>query len=71
MTQVEFADHIGVSFQTVNTLVNKKRGVSVEMAHRLGVALGTSPEYWLNLQTAYDVSTFKENFSGTIKRLEK
>ncbi len=54
-TQQQLADELGVSRRTVNQLVNGRRGVSADMALRLGKLTNTSPEYWLNLQTAVDL----------------
>ena len=39
----------------LNELVRGKRGVTAETALRLSVLLGTSPEFWLNLQMTYDL----------------
>ena len=50
MTQKEFADWIGVSRLSVSELVNEKRGVSADMAMRLGKALGNGPQIWLRMQ---------------------
>ena len=54
-TQQQLANELGVSRRTVNQLVNRQRGVSADMALRLGKLTKTSPEYWLNLQTAVDL----------------
>lgn len=59
LTQSEFADHIGVPLQRVNEIVLGKRGVSSETAWLFAQALGTSAEFWTNLQTAYDLAKFK------------
>ena len=39
----------------VSHLLKGDRPVTAELALRLGRALGQSPQYWLNLQTAYDL----------------
>ncbi|MEQ1892814.1 MAG: HigA family addiction module antitoxin [Planctomycetota bacterium] len=49
VTQVEFAAHIGVPLQRVNEIVRGKRGVSPETAWFFAGALGTTPEFWINL----------------------
>jgi addiction module HigA family antidote len=56
MTQVAFAEHIGVPVQRVNEIVRGKRGVTPESAWLFAQAFGTSPEFWLNLQTNYDLA---------------
>ena len=56
LSQVAFAEHIGVPVQRVNEIVRRKRGVSPDTAWLFAQALGTSPEFWLNLQTNYDLA---------------
>lgn len=51
----EFALKIGVSRNTASELVNCKNGVTAEMAMKLAKAFKTSAEFWLNLQTQYDL----------------
>lgn len=58
-SQVAFATHIGVSVQRVNEIVRGKRGVTPETAWLFAEALGTSPEFWLNLQSNYDLIRFR------------
>ncbi|MBW2497703.1 MAG: HigA family addiction module antidote protein [Deltaproteobacteria bacterium] len=55
-SQVALAEHLGVSVQRINELVRGKRGVTSETAWLLSQALNTTPEFWLNLQTAYDLA---------------
>lgn len=56
ITQVRFARHLGISLQRVNEIVRGKRGVTPETAWLLSQALGTTPEFWVNLQSAHDLS---------------
>jgi addiction module HigA family antidote len=56
LTQVSFAAHIGVPTQRINELVNGKRGITPETAWLLSGALGTTPEFWTNLQAVYDLA---------------
>lgn len=55
-SQVAFAEHIGVPVQRINEIVRGKRGVTPESAWLFAQALETSPEFWLNLQTNYDLA---------------
>ncbi len=50
-----FADELGISRVTLSRVVNGRAAVSVDMALALAEATGTSPESWLNMQTAYDL----------------
>ncbi len=55
LTVTRAAKGLGVTRQTLSDLVNERSGISVEMAVRLSKAFGSTPETWLNLQTAYDL----------------
>lgn len=55
ITQGEFARIIGVSRRTVNEILQEKRPVTVDTAHRLARALNTSPNIWLRLQQDVDI----------------
>jgi antitoxin HigA-1 len=54
-TQADFARAIGVSPMRVSHVIKGTRPVTAELALRFSRALGQSPQYWLNLQTAYDL----------------
>jgi antitoxin HigA-1 len=56
-SQAEFARAIGVSPMRISHLIKGTRPLTAEVALRLGRALGQSPQYWLNLQTIYDLKT--------------
>lgn len=56
ITQVQLAEHLGISVQRVNEIVRQKRGVSPDTAWLFGKAFGTTPEFWMNLQAAFDLS---------------
>lgn len=55
LSQVAFARHIGVPVQRINEIVRGKRGVTPDTAWLFAQALGTTPEFWINLQSAYDL----------------
>ncbi len=57
ITQVTFAQHIGVPLQRVNEIIRGKRGVTPETAWLFSQALGTTPQFWMNLQGAYDLTS--------------
>ena len=54
-TQVDFARKLGVPVQRINTIINGKRGITAETALKLSKALDTTPEFWMNLQSTYDL----------------
>jgi addiction module HigA family antidote len=55
MSARTFAEHIGVPPNAVTEILNGERSVTAQMALRLGQAFGTTPKFWLNLQTLYDL----------------
>ncbi len=63
MTQAQLADILGVSYKTLNQVINEKNRLTADMALRLSRFTQTSPEMWLNLQLAvelWDASHGKE-----------
>jgi addiction module HigA family antidote len=55
LTQSAFAEHIGVSFKRINEIVNERRAITPETAWLFSQALGTTPQFWMNLQATYDL----------------
>ena len=55
LSQVALASHIDVPVQRVNEIVRGKREITPESAWLFAEAFGTSPEFWLNLQSNYDL----------------
>ena len=69
ITQVEFARHVGVPVQRINEIVRGKRGITPQTAWLFAQALGTSPEFWINGQSIYDLA--KAQPTHTIEKLRK
>ena len=69
ITQVKLAAHIGVSVQRINEVVRGKRGVTPETAWLFAQALGTTPEFWVNLQTQHDLASARPK--RTVSKLKK
>jgi addiction module HigA family antidote len=55
ITQSELAERMGVPVGRVNQILQQKRGVTADTAIRLSRVLGMSPEFWLGLQTDWDL----------------
>ena len=71
MTQVELAERIGVPFQRVNQIVRRKRSVTPDTALRLARLFGTTAEFWLNLQQAWDLyETMHSPVASKIEAME-
>jgi len=69
ITQVAFAKHIGVPVQRINELVRGKRGITPDTAWLLAQALNTTPEFWINLQTAFDLASNRPK--RQVRKLQK
>ena len=54
-TQVEFAEIIQRPNQLVNEIIKGNRSITPETAREISAALGTSAQYWLNLEAAYQL----------------
>jgi addiction module HigA family antidote len=57
---------IHVPAPTVYDIVHEKRGISPEMALRLGRVFGTTPDFWLNLQSDYDLRVVRRQKENTV-----
>jgi addiction module HigA family antidote len=60
---------IVVSAMRVSHVVRGSRPVTAELALLFGKALGQSPEYWLNLQAAYDLATARNTVGRHLKNV--
>lgn len=67
LSQATFARAIGTSAMRISHVVNGRRPVTAELALLFGRALGQSPEYWLNLQSAYDLKVAKATMGKRLK----
>ena len=56
ITQDALARGLGVSRRRVNELVRGRRAMSADTAIRLGLYFHTGPEFWMNLQQAWEMS---------------
>jgi HTH-type transcriptional regulator/antitoxin HigA len=54
-SQIEFAEIIGRSAKVVNEIITGKRSITPATAKALGAAFGQSPQYWMNLEAAYQL----------------
>lgn len=70
ITQDRLADAMGVSRFRVNEVINGKRAITAETALLLAAALGTTPEFWLNLQRAVDLHESRIRVASDLKRVK-
>jgi addiction module HigA family antidote len=57
-----------VPMNRISALVNEKRSITADTAMRLARYFGTSPQYWLNLQSAYDLEVAEAKIGQKIER---
>ena len=69
ISQTEFAKRLGVSYVRLNAVVNGRRGVSTNTALRLERATGMDAEFWLGLQTDWDL--WHELHSPEVEEIRK
>ena len=55
LSVTEVARALGVSRKTLSSIVNRRAGISPEMAVRLSIAFDTTAESWMNQQVQYDL----------------
>ncbi|MFH1739116.1 MAG: HigA family addiction module antitoxin [bacterium] len=68
LSQNRLALDIGVHARRVNEIALKKRRVTADTALRLARYFGTSPQFWLGLQTAYDLDVAKDELGDRLER---
>lgn len=66
-TQADLATIMGRPSGLINEIVNAKRAITPETAKALGEAFGTSPELWMNLESAWQLSKVR-NSNDEIRR---
>lgn len=69
MSVTEVAHCLGVTRQALSALLNRRSGVSADMALRLSQALGTSAEMWVSMQAAYDLWRAKQKPRPKVSRI--
>lgn len=64
LTQILLAKQLRISTNRLNELVRGKRGMTADTALRLADYFKTSAEFWMNLQTAHDLSKARSKRSA-------
>jgi addiction module HigA family antidote len=70
LSQNGFALAIGVSPMRISHVVKGTRPVTAELAVLFGKALGQTPEYWLNLQTSYDLKNAEKTLMQKVRQIQ-
>ena len=68
VSQYRLAKDISVPPRRINEIVHGKRSITADTALRFGLFFGMSPQFWLNLQTRYDLEVTEDSLGN---RLEK
>lgn len=69
ITQNKLAVSIGVPPRRINEIVHGKRGITADTALRLGRYFGVSPQFWLNLQTQYELELARDRLSDQVESI--
>jgi len=62
------AQALRVPATRINDVVNERRGITADTALRLARYFGTTAEFWLNLQSAFDLRTAEAELKSQIER---
>jgi addiction module HigA family antidote len=68
LSQNELAQAIGVSPNRIAEIVNNRRRITADTAVRLGLFFGNSAEFWMNLQSWYDLKMANKALSASERR---
>ena len=68
LSQYRLAQDISVPPRRINEIVHGKRSISADTALRLGRYFGTSEQFWLNLQSHYDLEVEREKLGDRLKK---
>src|SRR5437773_11931001 len=71
MSAAELARQMKVPTNRVTGILNGQRALTGDTALRLGHFFGTSPEFWLNLQSLYELRLAEERVGKTIRNLPR
>src|SRR5712692_9285596 len=71
ISAAELARQIDVPVNRVTGIINGQRSVTADTALRLGHWFGTSPEFWLNLQTLYELRLARKEVGELVKKLPR
>jgi antitoxin HigA-1 len=68
ISQNQLARDLEVNVGRINDIIHARRGISADTALRLSVYFGTTAEFWLNLQTRYDLKMTTMAVGDEIRR---
>ncbi|MCL5429434.1 MAG: HigA family addiction module antitoxin [Chloroflexi bacterium] len=68
LSQNKLAQHMNITATRLNEIIRGRRNVTGDTALRLARATNTTPEFWLNLQTLYDLETAKDRLGARLNK---
>jgi antitoxin HigA-1 len=71
MSAAELARNLNVPTNRVTQILNGQRAITGDTALRLAHYFGTTPEFWLNLQSLYDLRVARQKSESAIRKLPK
>lgn len=71
LTQAKLSKDLNVGIKTLSEIYNEKRGITPLMAIKLSEYFGTTPEFWLNLQNAYDLYKTYQKEKNSINKVSR
>ena len=69
ISAAELARQVDVPVNRITGIINGQRGVTADTALRLGHWFGTSAEFWLNLQTLYELRLARQEVGERVQKL--
>ncbi|RLP76393.1 addiction module antidote protein, HigA family [Mycetocola tolaasinivorans] len=70
ITQNRLVVAVGVPARRINEIVHGKRRITADTALRLGRYLGNSAQFWINLQTHYDLELERDALAETLEAIQ-
>ncbi len=71
ISQNALARSIGVPPRRINEIVLGKRAITADTALRLSHYFGTSEQFWMGLQTSFDLEEARKKLGRRLKRLDR
>jgi addiction module HigA family antidote len=63
LSQKQLAKAVGISPNRIAEIIKNRRRITADTALRLGLYFGNSPEFWMNLQSRYDLKMARQNLT--------
>ena len=68
LSQNKLARDLDVPVGRINDILKNRRGITTDTALRLGIYFGTTPEFWLNLQSRFDLKVAQNTILPKIEK---